>query len=546
MIKIVLVSDRLYSKKLTSISIYPLISIIQFTLQCILIPPHLTYNMSIISNNVTTISQENLNSISTELQKKTINNTIHDTIQKKLQAYLFSSHYESSETALRALLADGFKGKHAQAWIAHYSEPGLLDTSDALLHVLNLMRDPLHVDRVPRILSIMHVITDEIENENEHIKDAKFTSNVIPEITRMASEVMHVELSECMTNINRTNGIQDAHKSYVQLQLACVKLVDNYDLYATTTLLINSPDIAINTNNTKTYTHVLNDRHKTFKRICDTATLKRQRYELLDGIVLYIKGNLQLCKLIDLIVIAKKEDRDIVESWDLEEICRYVNLSEDGFTTGEIILTKLCDSGCKDGTGYREVLAKPLINWLTRSFFAYIYAVSRDTNIIPEDNIIPAITTYLSKYKSVWGRDPPFVDLGKQIMSIGLGLQQRKMIAISLKHIPFGKLSNNAAKLYKIYLDYTSNYRYNFTLNCCPATFDTALVIRSSSPREDYEKFKKENASGKITAMSHIQNTNSIIHEIQAHLRFATYIQDLMIDGDILMPTDASFMCLDS
>jgi hypothetical protein len=458
-------------------------------------------------------------------------------LKPNTRAYLFTSHYDTAEMALRALLSGGLHGKHAQSCMMYYKVTGIVDTEDALLYILNLMWDPEHVDRVSRICTVVNTIADEVNEENHFINTDKFRNTVLPEITKAVVAVFDTEIFYCISNINRTVGLQEAHKSYTNLLAACQRIVPGYDLYTATLELVNNSHQM----DLDTVTNI----KRTIKRVCDTYCFEKEQASLLDGIVQYIQGNLTLDKLLAIVTVAKKDDRLIVESWDLEELCRHINLSADGFVVGHKLLSKLWDNNCRDGKGYREKLVAPVKRWLSRSLFAYLYDVSQDTNTIPDSEIVISSNAYSLKYRGVWGDDPPFVAVGKQIMSIALGLRTRRTIAEALKLGSLEKLCKTESKKYSVYLDYISNYRYNFAINCCPENFETSLVIRPSDPRADFKKFQHNVKIGQVTSLSHTMCANGAIRELRVHGRFAEHIQHLMPDGELLMPDDASFMCLD-
>lgn len=457
-------------------------------------------------------------------------------LKSNTKAYLFTSHYDTAEMALRALISDGLHGKHAQSCMAYYKVTGLVDTEDAILYILNLMWDPEHNDRVFRICSIINTIADELNNENHNITTDKFRNVIIPEITKAVVAVFYTELLSCISNINRTVGLQEAHKNYSTLLDACKRIVPNYDLYTSTNEYLNS--LAIDAG-------VLAIRSRILKRVCDTDSFEREQTSLLDGIVMYIQGKLTLDKLLTRVSVAHKDDRLIVDSWNIEELCRHIDISSYGFATGYKLLSKLWDNNCRNGEGYREKLVPPIKRWLSRSFFAYLYEVSQDTSTVPDMEIVISSNAYLLKYQGVWNEDPPFTCVGKQIRTIAAGLQTRRMIAETLKRGSFDTLCKSESKKYPAYLDYISNYRYNFEKNCCPENFDTSLVIRPTNPREEFKIFQNNIKIGEITSLSHTMCANGAVRELGCHRRFAEHIQRLMTDGELLMPDDPSFMCLD-
>lgn len=482
---------------------------------------------------------------------------------------LFTSLYDQAESVLKALLTLGFADKLSQSFLEYYKVTHLTDTEDSILFILEMLFKMDYPEgRVANICNIVKIVVGEILGNSVHTKTEKFIATVIPAFEVAGAAILEMEIKECKESANQTSAIQIAYFNYNRLNNACKVVSPKLDiqLYLSRSLTerINdlhngdfifppqdtmclSPKESVTVSTPPPSPGVRNSIARELRgiswlldKVTNASTFEEQFDVIMDAIVSYVKGEIPIIEVCSKVNEFRKDDRSIIDTWNIYDIMGHLDAGANGFLLGDLLLVKLLERDCREGKGFLKKLAEPIKNWLTRSMFYNLNRIAHDDE---EFTCCPiSFSEYVSNYRAVWGCDLPFVELGKQMLTIANYLHLRRdtiMFFRKKEHL------KDKTKVYQRYLDYSSGYRYNFEAQKFPPHFNEVAVTQAENPRAESKTFYTKINSNTINNLSFVIRSTETIRQLKTMAKFATSIQELMYDGELLIPDDPSFFSMD-
>jgi hypothetical protein len=490
---------------------------------------------------------------------------------------LFATPYEQSEATLKSLLTLGFSDKLSQSFLKYYKAEHLTNTEDSILFILEMMfKSDYPTGRISNMCNIITIVCDEIHGESQHTKTDKFIEIVIPAFEVAGAAMLEMELKDCKDSANQTSAMQVAHFNFNRLNNACKRIYPNSDIHSYLARSISERinDLHIgefefppadplclspraNTSTTSTpppsprirngLARELRGLSYFLEKITDASIFEDQFDIIMDAIITYVKGEISISAICEKITEFRKDDRAFIDTWNIYDVMGHLDSGAHGFALGDLLLTKFYERDCRNGKGFLEKLAEPIKSWLSRSLFYTMNRVAHnDQEYIKYNN---SFSEYVDKYREVWGCDLPFTELGEQIETIANRLYLRRKTIMLFKNKEHLKDKMKINKNHQYYLDYVTAYKYNFESpdNKFPKDFgevSTSLIIKTNS-KSDAKTFYSKMQNDTINNLSFTIRSTETIRQIKTMFKFAESLQELMYDGELLIPKDPSFWSLE-
>ena len=470
-------------------------------------------------------------------------------------------------------------------------------TEDSVVFVINSVFNPGSPEGFH---CLVQIIAGELVQYGSPTSDPEFVERVMPCLVRGCAIILHHMLMNTHATSTHLHAIQSARKWYYKFKILFDAMLCNIDqtirndtmdtdrviaayfeeqikrFSDCATIVAPVLDMALpqqessvpNKDRVAVGAH-LKSALDLLAKVMDNEEYTKVTSTIIAAIVDYITGAADLKTLVALVPARKKQDREIVSSWNINDVLIYIDAAAvDKLRIAQQVLQAYIDKNPGVNTvtpnGYispdnpvhiqprrhiNSVRGKSVRNWMARSLFYYIYS-----DICADEHVLDtrAVKQFVEDYNQVWGVDLPYTELGEQVCEVSKTLMSNYMIGVGMKNPNFLARNNlHGASAHAIQsqdnscADFYSKLTYNFMIDTIPDSFNMYNIVRPKTVKGLYKKVYQDLKTNKLTQEMLTYANSSTARQMRQSSRFGNLIQELMPDGQFLIARDPALLGLD-